>query len=295
MCLVMDNLAPSPVRTAVAMPADPVGDILAVVTGAARSSLSAVVAASLAARWNSTLTGCLVPSARPHADAPTAALDTLPWMPERASSGDDAAACAAFDHFGRRHGVCRTRWVGARASAVHTLQALAAWHDLAVLGREVAEPDGLLESLFEALLACHVPCLVLPEACESAPRFARIAVGWNGSLEAVRALHAALPLLRAAHEVHLLDGAAGAALAHDQGERFEPRDYLASHGMAVVAHPVDAAPHEAGAALLTRCAQVRAELLVMGAYSRVAWRERAFGGATRYILRHAPIPALMHH
>lgn len=290
MCHSMDTFIPSPVQPVPPAAVRPFGDILALVTGTVRSSLPAAVAAHLAGTWGSALSGCQL-ACPGQADA----LDALAWPVDRTRPCHGAQGHAAFDDCGKRHGVHRTRWMVADTRAVPTLQALAAWHDRVVLGREVAEPDGLLESLFEALLACRVPCLVVPEACESAPRFSRLAVGWNGGLEAVRALHAALPLLRAAREVHLLDGAACATSPDDRGGHFDPREYLASHGVAAMTYPVDAAPHEAGAALLARCAQVRAELLVMGAYRRVAWRERAFGGATRYILRHSLIPALMHH
>ncbi|HZX71811.1 MAG TPA: universal stress protein [Rhodanobacter sp.] len=40
---------------------------------------------------------------------------------------------------------------------------------------------------------------------------------------------------------------------------------------------------------------MRADLLVMGAYSHSRLRERVLGGATRDVLTHAQIPVLMHH
>ncbi|HRK96289.1 MAG TPA: universal stress protein, partial [Rhodospirillales bacterium] len=38
-----------------------------------------------------------------------------------------------------------------------------------------------------------------------------------------------------------------------------------------------------------------ADLLVMGAYGRSRVRELVLGGATRHVLQHLPIPALMSH
>jgi nucleotide-binding universal stress UspA family protein len=36
-------------------------------------------------------------------------------------------------------------------------------------------------------------------------------------------------------------------------------------------------------------------LLVMGAYGRWRWQEWVFGGVTRHVLHHTPVPVLMAH
>jgi nucleotide-binding universal stress UspA family protein len=53
--------------------------------------------------------------------------------------------------------------------------------------------------------------------------------------------------------------------------------------------------HDAGEAVLAGADAFSADLLVMGAYGRSRMRELVLGGATRHVLHHLPIPALMSH
>jgi nucleotide-binding universal stress UspA family protein len=50
-----------------------------------------------------------------------------------------------------------------------------------------------------------------------------------------------------------------------------------------------------GDELLSRSADLGADLLVMGAYGHSRMRELVFGGATRDIARHMTIPTLFSH
>jgi nucleotide-binding universal stress UspA family protein len=48
-------------------------------------------------------------------------------------------------------------------------------------------------------------------------------------------------------------------------------------------------------ALLSRAADMGADLIVMGAYGRSRWAERVLGGATRGLLASMTVPVLMSH
>jgi hypothetical protein len=275
----------------------PLGDVLALVTGTAPWSGAALVGASLAARWGSALTGCFIDPALRMLGAAEAEPTVLSLLQERTTPPAQDMATADFAAFAHRLGVPEASWVVAQAGVAQVLRKLGAWHDLAVLERDMIEPEGLFEVLGEALLACRMPCLILPPGTGAAPGFERIAIGWNGSLEAVRAIHAALPLLAAADEVRIFDGAG--ARDDENGEDglpfFEPYGYLARHGIAVRLHTIHADAQAAGSALLEEARRMRADLLVMGAYGHSRLRERVLGGATRYVLAHAEIPVLMQH
>ncbi|HEY9133014.1 MAG TPA: hypothetical protein VIM98_14775, partial [Dyella sp.] len=60
--------------------------------------------------------------------------------------------------------------------------------------------------LTHVLLSGASPMLLLPMDTQRALKFRNVTVAWNGSLEAVRALRAALPFLRQAASVTVWDG-----------------------------------------------------------------------------------------
>ncbi len=297
---------PSPVAKKVAAPARDTAerlppwsapsDILAIATSSDPWSPAVTTAISLAARWGSKLTGCYIePSLRraTHADMEPSVLGML--MQPR---GEDDGERDAFASHARRLGVAEANWVVTQAGLAPTLRALGAWHDLAVVERDMVEGVHLFDILSEAMSNSRLPCLLLPPHWSSELKLERVVVGWNGSIEAARAIHGALPFLQAASEVLLIDGEKHGAEADDDPDtlpRFDPLDYLRRHQVAVSARPIKAQPLEAGAALLKAALGTHADLLVMGSYSHSRLRERILGGATRHVLAHAHLPVLMQH
>ena len=82
------------------------------------------------------------------------------------------------------------------------------------------------------VLGAGLPCIVVPEGHvgESLPD--GMAIAWNGSLEAIRATHAALPLLRRARRVTILDGGQPlSASLEDWKPPFGLAGYLARRGI----------------------------------------------------------------
>jgi nucleotide-binding universal stress UspA family protein len=119
-----------------------------------------------------------------------------------------------------------------------------------------------------------------------------VMIAWNGSLEASRAVLAAMPLLRLADRVSIF-----ASPQHD-GEGVDPADLAESlswHG--IRAHRIGAPKnqHSTGAALVSAAAEQQATLIVMGAYTHSRLRQSFLGGVTKHLLGHAPIPLLMTH
>ena len=270
-------------------------DILALATSSDPWSPAVEAAIELAARWGANLTGCYVnPSLRAVAEAdlePTAQ-DLL--QPR----GEDDAEHVAFAAHAHRLGVREASWVVTKTSIPLTLRVLGAWHDLAVIERDIATDAHLFDILDEAMLTSRMPCLLLPPNWSKGMAPACVAIGWNGSIEAARAVHHALPLLQEATEVKVIDGQSLHA-SDDDAARTAPRldllDYLRRHDVSAKSLHIDVSPQEAGPALLKQAQHMHADLLVMGAYSHSRMREHVLGGATRHILTHAQIPVLMHH
>ena len=64
----------------------------------------------------------------------------------------------------------------------------------------------------------------------------------------------------------------------------------------VTRHSLPASSQRAGEHLLIRPRDsITPIYMVMGAYSHSRLRERVLGGATRWVLEHAPLPVLMQH
>lgn len=271
-------------------------DILAIATSSDPWSPAVTTAISLAARWGSKLTACYIsPSLRhtAHADMEPSVLGML--MQPR---GEDDGEREAFASHAHRLGVAEADWVVTLAGLAPTLRALGAWHDLAVLERDVVEGVHLFDILSEAMSNSRVPCLLLPPRWTNEPKLDRVVVGWNGSIEATRAIHGALPLLQAASEVLLINGEKSGTDADGDADalpRFDPLEYLKRHQVAVATRRIQVQPSEAGGALLKAAHATHADLLVMGSYSHSRLRERILGGATRHVLAHAHLPVLMQH
>jgi len=170
------------------------------------------------------------------------------------------------------------------------------WHDLLVLGLRGESEWGAVAQVGEILLTCGAPCIVVPEDRSPAAKFQTIALAWNGRPESVRAMHAALPLLKRAERVVLIHGEAVDPFI--TFTRIPPADveaYLSQHGIKAEKRLLDVSDDKAGEALLAVAGEVDADLLVMGAYGRTRFSEWFFGGATRHVLEQATIPLFMRH
>ena len=119
-------------------------------------------------------------------------------------------------------------------------------------------------------------------------------VAWNGSVQAARAVRAAMPLLARAESVMVAivdEGAAPAGV--EQGADIGA--YLARHDLKVEVRTIVNAHEGAGAAILDLAREEDATFLVMGAYGHSRIRQFLLGGVTRHVLARATIPILMAH
>jgi nucleotide-binding universal stress UspA family protein len=159
----------------------------------------------------------------------------------------------------------------------------------------VAKPDRDrnlgTNSLKSALFRTGRPVLMCPPDREPPAAFgARIAIAWNGSLEAARAVALTLDLARAATSVTVLSGGKGEPHGATAEELL---DYYDLRGITAEILRFDA--KNPGAALLDRTVEVGASLLVMGAYGHSHERETLFGGNTQAVVDGAKIPVVMVH
>jgi len=165
--------------------------------------------------------------------------------------------------------------------------------DLTVAGRTTANSDvSSTLTLNAALFDTGRPVLVVPAG--GAVDFGKhIAISWNGSAQSARAVSAAMPLIRAAKKVTVLtadsDRTSSAASSELVG-------YLEWHGIKAGAKTFQASSQQSiGEGLLAECADAKADLLVMGAYTHSRMRQLILGGVTRHVLEESSLPLFMAH
>ncbi|MCE4537842.1 universal stress protein [Pelomonas sp. P7] len=169
--------------------------------------------------------------------------------------------------------------------------------DLLIIGQGEL-PDASI-AVEQVVLMSARPTLVLPWAGRVQTLGERVLVAWNGSPEAARAVADAMPLLCQAREVTVMRCEPPGTDLDDLGglmrERMEAlRRWLMWHGVDAQVR-LEASTVDAGNELLSRAADLGADLLVMGAWGRPRWTERVLGGATRTLLRSMTLPVLMSH
>ncbi len=209
---------------------------------------------------------------------------------------ESLAAELDFTRWARTLGVKQTAWVVAEGFVAEALAHIGNWHDLLVLERNDELPWESVADLGGVVVRAGLPCLVVPPGAPDPATLDCIALAWNGSQEALRAIHSARPLLARAKRVVLLMGRRRDPLS-EIGWRppFDIVSYLRRHGINPEQRQISADEADAGAALLAAVAALRADLLVMGAYGRNRFSEWIFGGATRHVLGHAGVPLFMRH
>jgi len=253
----------------------------------------------LAATFDANVTGvCVCPS--PEAamsvyDAPALVQESI--KEARQLMGDAYAAEASFLALARELGVTDAFWQVADGDVPHSMKLIGNWHDLLVLGRTPDLAWSSSSAIGDIMLGCGgVPCLVVPEMRVKPPTLNRIAIAWNGSAEALRAVHAALPMLIRAWKVVILNRGGNQASLMDQWmPGFDLASYLQRHGVIAESHALADRGEGIGTDLLQAAGAFQTDLLVMGGYGHTRLRERILGGATREVLEKTTIPVLMRH
>ena len=136
------------------------------------------------------------------------------------------------------------------------------------------------------------PVIVAPDAGVRPTVGENLLIAWKPTREAVRAIAEAMPLLRRAERVTLLSvNPHVGAPEHGEQPGADLARHLARHGVEIVVET--AVAHDVGVAdaVLSRAAQVGADLIVMGAGGHSRLHEMIFGGATVDMLEQAALSA----
>jgi nucleotide-binding universal stress UspA family protein len=273
-------------------------DILVHVDSGPRTKARLEIATILARRFEAHLVGLHV---QPPDTAPGyAAVELRQPLMRLDREAAARAAAAAKELFERQMAGTQiaTEWRHAEGPVDDHVALHARYADLTVLGQSSREaPSALDEALIDrVVLATGRPVLAVPYAGRFDTIGARILVAWDASREATRAIADAMPFLTTAEAVTVLAVNPRRGIRkHGEAPCADMALHLARHGVRVEA--AQDISHDLGPAdvLLSRAADMAADLIVMGAYGHSRVLELALGGVTRAMLEHMTVPVLMAH
>ncbi|WP_277182921.1 universal stress protein [Caballeronia sp. BR00000012568055] len=190
-------------------------------------------------------------------------------------------------------------WIETNDSATQSVPHFARCADLVIASQDdPTDPESYVGEHFPEtlVLSSGRPILLLPYTGFFSSIGKHPMIAWDGSREATRAVHDALPLLKSAERVTIVcvDPNRGEAGAGIPGA--ELATCIARHGVkAEVSSSTGTSEASAGEVLLSRAADLNADLVVMGGYGHARWQEMVLGGATRTFLSSMTVPVLMSH
>jgi nucleotide-binding universal stress UspA family protein len=171
--------------------------------------------------------------------------------------------------------------------------------DLIVLGQPPRdEPDFQfsMELANAVLIGSGRPVLFVPYTGAEGPIGERVLIAWKDSRESARAVADALPILKEAKKVLAV------AISPTEEETLKDlvtdkqiEGFLARHEVHAQVKRIVAPDVAAGELLLSHAADIGADLIVMGGYSRPRFTQLVWGGVSKLILGSMTVPVLMSH
>ncbi|MDE2400405.1 MAG: universal stress protein [Burkholderiales bacterium] len=166
--------------------------------------------------------------------------------------------------------------------------------DPGATGHELAQ-----DVVEQVVLFSARPTLILPHTYRNAAGGSigtHAMVAWDDSREAARALSDALPLLRLAKRVQVVNWHKARA---NSDQTWHTRLDALHQWLMWQGVPADVCVETSDInitdTMLSRAAKLKSDLIVMGAYGHARWNERMLGGATRGMLTSMTVPVLMSH
>lgn len=156
-------------------------------------------------------------------------------------------------------------------------------------GRSHADETIVEAALFDG----HAPVLIIPDTGHQALPPKCVTIAWNQSAEALAAIRAALPFLKAADLVSIviIDPPQHAQDRSDPGGALSLM--LSRHGVKADISVLAKTMPKVSDVIARHVADINSDLLVMGAYGHSRFREALLGGATRDMLEESRVPVLM--
>lgn len=167
--------------------------------------------------------------------------------------------------------------------------------DLLIIGRDRVAGDPYFSlNPGNTILRAGRPVLVVPDGIDALPA-KRVMIAWKDTRESRRAVADALPFLRRADDVMLVEVCEHGAEAQSEQHIGDVANYLARHQITVAAKAFLHTERPVAEELLRFAKDERADLIVSGAYGHSRLGEWIFGGVTRDFLATSPLCCLLSH
>lgn len=170
----------------------------------------------------------------------------------------------------------------------------AALADLVITGREPRQREfggPAITLIGDWLAQIRTPLLVTGDRLAEWDPTGAAVIAWNGSYEAANAVRNAVPLLKMAGDVRIVEFT-------EKKERQFPStallEYLSHHGIRAELE-TRTTSERIDEVLVSFAREVDAGIIVMGAYSHSRAGEFLFGGVTRALIRNCPVALAMAH
>lgn len=213
------------------------------------------------------------------------------------SSANAQALINAFESMAKKRGVPHEQIV--ESCTTSQLAAIVTEH--ARISDLTMVPIGEQGALSQYVAECVIfgsgrPTIVLPEAPARRDPLSVdvVAVAWDFSRPAARAVADALPILERAKAVRVLTITQEKSIDTKRSGA-ELAKHLAFHGIEAVLDEEEAGGRTIGQALEEYVVARGIDLLVMGAYGHSRLRDFVLGGATKSIIARPPLPVLLSH
>jgi nucleotide-binding universal stress UspA family protein len=183
--------------------------------------------------------------------------------------------------------------IGERTADLHGILQRSRCADLIIAGLTVGAADLPQPDIERLVVGSGRPVLGIPPGNVPDKIGKKVAVAWDGSREASRALHDAIPFLQEAESITIISIAAA---QHPVDTADDLQAHLRRLGIAA-AVDIDRTLHIESPAeeILMRLQLPEADLLVAGAFGHSRFSERLFGGASRTFLHQMMLPVLVSH
>ncbi len=280
-------------------------DLLVHVDGSDAGRHRVQLAADLAVRTGARLSGLHVtpPPDVPPRDQPSLVVAEVTAAVASRLASDARAAAALFDEEVTTRGLvdpggglAGSSWFEASGDVAHGICDRARYADLVIVGQYERQGSVELHPLpvaHSVMLRCGRPVLVVPASVQPSA-LDRIALAWDGSRAAVRALHDALPLLRLARSVQVVT-MIGTSPAYHPIESKSLCAHLANHQIRMEPRVLQVRSTEEHTMLRKHLEQGQYDLVIMGGYAHPVWLEFIFGGVGQSNPTSSAIPVLVSH
>ncbi|OJY89874.1 MAG: hypothetical protein BGP25_04550 [Lysobacterales bacterium 63-13] len=195
-----------------------------------------------------------------------------------------------------RHGL-QGEFQVVQGDAIDALCHASRWSDLVITERPCANPDAPVGwgIASRTVFGSSAPVVVVPEGARVDKVGQHMLVAWNASRESMLAIRGALPLLKRATRVSVLEGEPNVGLlGFDNLPKIDLRAWLNRHAIEAEFRPFKPAKDH-GPALLEAANSAEADLIVIGAWGQSRITELVLGGVTRHLFQHSNLPMLVAH